>query len=207
MLNKIHAYLGLVLVLPLFVWAVTGLVFLIKPGYDNAFETLSIAKSSYVNPIQLRPHAHWQKLSFVQSNLGAHLLVTTSQGQNLHLHPSTLLPFPLPNEHQLSQLYTAATQHNRSRYGEFKSFETNETQIQILTTTGIELLLDWSTLRLTQRGKDTQLIDRLYRMHYLQWSPNIKMNMAIAFLAIVGLLIMCFVGLRLLIRFHHREQL
>lgn len=205
MLSKIHAYLGLTLVLPLFVWAVTGLVFLLKPGYEQAYEQLSVVQAPYSSSIHVRPRAHWQQLRFVQSPLGEHLLVTTVAGKTLHLHPTTLRRLPNPTDEQLAVLFSAATSHNRSRYGELVTVERDGPLSRMMTSTEVQLNLDWHTMALEQSGDDTRLIDRLYRLHYLQWSPSPRLNGAMVLLALAGLLVMCFVGLRMLILFHHKE--
>ena len=38
------------------------------------------------------------------------------------------------------------------------------------TSTHIRVVLDWDRLSLQQRGDDTDRIDRLYKIHYLQWT-------------------------------------
>lgn len=206
MLNKVHAYLGLVLVLPLFVWAVTGFIFLLKPGYSDAYEQLSLAQSAYSAPIKVAPQSNWQQLHFIESVLGGHLLVTTNAGELLQLNPETLRPWPYPTSQQLAQLVSAATMHNRARYGEILEIEQQQHLFHIMTTTEVQLTLDWLKMTLQQSGGDTRFLDRLYRMHYLQWSPVPKLNQALLLLALIGLFATCFVGLRMLILFHQKEQ-
>lgn len=205
MLNKIHAYVGLALLLPLFVWAVTGFIFLLKPGYKKAYEQLDIAQAPYFETIRVEPKKHWQQLTFLHSVLGAHLLVTTTTREFLHLDPRSLQPWPHPTEQQVARLIEAATKHDSERYGEVADVEQEGDHFRITTNTKVELHLDWKTLKLLQSGDDTRFIDRLYRLHYLQWSPAPKLNHVLALLALVGLLIMCAVGLRMLISFHHKE--
>lgn len=205
MLNKIHAYLGLVLVLPMFVWAVTGFVFLIKPGYEEAYEQLSIAQLPFPGISQLVPQPHWRQIQVVQTALGTHLLVTTMDGEHKHLDPLTLEPRELPTTEQLYQLFEEATMHNRERYGNLLNIKQTGNHLHLLTTTQMHVQLDWQTLRLQQRGEDTRFIDHLYRMHYLQWSPTPTINRALAALGLLALLTMCFLGLRMLIVFHNKE--
>lgn len=205
MLDKVHAYLGLALVLPLFVWAVTGLVFFIKPGYQQAFEQLSVAQRPYSSSVHLRPQAGWQQLRLLHSALGEHLLVQTEAGKQLHLHPQTLKRWPRPTDEQLTLLFNSATDHNRARYGELISIERIGSSFRMMTSTDVQLVLDWQALSLVQSGGDTRLIDRLYRLHYLQWSPSPKLNAGLVVLALTALLAACFVGLRMLILFHHKE--
>lgn len=206
MLNNIHAYLGLTLVLPLFVWAVTGLVFLFRPGYQEAYEQLSLVQGGYSTPIEVTPQPNWQQLRFVHTVLGGHLLVSTTAGEILHLDQATLTPRPYPSASQLEQLVSAATDHNPQRYGDLVAVEQERDRFRITTTTDVELELDWQSLTLQQRGDDTRFLDRLYRMHYLQWSPAPKLNKLLITVALLGLLAMCYVGLRMLIRFHHKES-
>lgn len=207
MLNRIHAYLGLVLVLPLFVWAVTGFFFLIKPGYEDAYEQLNVTQQPFPGMIQLAPQPHWREIQVMQTMLGTHLLVTTTDGERMHLDPGTLQPRRLPTAKQLHQLFKEATAHNRERYGDLLNIDRVGDRLDMVTTTRMQVQLDWQTLRLQQRGEDTRFIDRLYRMHYLQWSPTPMVNRVLAALALLALLAMCFLGLRMLIVFHNKEQL
>lgn len=206
MLNKLHAYLGLMLILPLFVWAVTGLIFLAKPGYKSAYEQLTVAQRPVADTITVEPQANWQQLRFLRSGIGHHLLVTTTQGKALHLNPRTLAPYPLPAAEDLERLFHAATEHDRQRYGEIADVEQEQDFIRMRTNTEILLELHWPTLHLRQSGEDTRFIERLYRLHYLQWTPSPTLNGAVVLLALLALLGMCFVGLRMLISFHHQEQ-
>lgn len=203
--NKIHAYLGLLLVLPLFVWAVTGLVFQIKPGYEEAYEQLSVPGKPFSSTLHVIPQQNWQQLRFMQTDLGGHLLVTTLQGMSIHLDPETLKPRAHPTRDQLDQLFTAATEHNRARYGLLHKVEQEQDHFKMVTSTEVVLQLDWQTLRLQQRGNDTRFIDRLYRLHYLQWSPTPLLNQALVLLVLMGLLVMCFIGLYMLVVFHNKE--
>lgn len=207
MLSKLHAYLGLALVLPLFVWAVTGLIFVIKPGYDQAYEQLSLARGPLVGGINIQAQPDWHRLQLMQSAIGRHLLVTTANDVPVHLNADNLEPFPPPDSQQLEQLFRAATGHNRERYGDMTDSMQIQEAIRIHTTTDVELELHWPTLHLQQIGADTRFIDRLYRLHYLQWSPSPILNGAAVLLALLALLVMCAVGLRMLVVFHHKEQL
>lgn len=206
MLSRLHAYLGLALVLPLFVWAVTGLIFVIKPGYEQAYERLNLAHRPLVGTINIEAQPNWQQLQLKQSTIGQHLLVTTATGELLHLNADTLQAFPLPNTEQLEQLFRSATGHNRTRYGEISNVVRAEALIRIHTTTNVELELHWPTLQVQQIGADTRFIDRLYRLHYLQWSPSPIINSVAVLSALLALLGMCVVGLRMLVVFHHKEQ-
>lgn len=40
--RKLHRVIGLVMLLPLFGWAITGFIFFLKPGYEGAYELLQL---------------------------------------------------------------------------------------------------------------------------------------------------------------------
>ena len=38
------------------------------------------------------------------------------------------------------------------------------------TDTGVKVSIDWNSMSLQQRGRDTDRIDLLYKIHYLEWT-------------------------------------
>jgi hypothetical protein len=104
-------------------------------------------------------------MRYVRTILGNHLLVRTSEGA-LHLDPRTRQQRNKPTDVEVRQLITDALLVNPTRYGEITTISADE----ITTSTGIQVSLDWTRLSLQQRGPDTDRIDWLYRIHYLQWT-------------------------------------
>ena len=66
-----------------------------------------------------------------------------------------------------------------------------------VTTTGVRVGFDWQRLMLSQEGHDTRRIDRLYRIHYLQWTGVPAIDRPFALLGLAGLVALAIVGLRL----------
>lgn len=80
-IRRLHRLVGLVLLLPLFGWAITGFVFFVKPGYVGAYELLQ--PKDYPmdgEKITLTPDASWLEFRCFKTILGNHLIVRTSQG-------------------------------------------------------------------------------------------------------------------------------
>ncbi|WP_096779215.1 PepSY domain-containing protein [Zobellella denitrificans] len=190
--RKHHRLLGLLLLLPLFGWALTGAVFILKPGYQGAYEQLAVRARPLAEEVQIRPEPHWRQVRLVGTLLGAHLLVTTD-GRPLHLEPGSQRPLPLPDEAALRRLLQDAASVNPARYGDIVELEDSRAR----TSTGMRLHLDWSTLSLRQEGRDTRLINGLYRMHYLQWLPWAGANRMLGLAGLGLLLAMAGLGLRL----------
>lgn len=164
--RKFHRRIGLIMLLPMLGWVLTGFVFFTKPGYDGAYEILQ-PKTYPMDEelISLKPSPAWLEFKYLKTILGPHLLVRTSQGWQ-QLDPATLMARPFPTEGEIRKLLTDAIAANPGRYGQLSSI-TTETAI---TSTNVHLTLDWNRLSLQQRGPDTDRIDRLYKIHYLQWT-------------------------------------
>ncbi|MGH9802921.1 MAG: hypothetical protein ACRD82_21345, partial [Blastocatellia bacterium] len=88
--RKLHRVVGLVMLLPLFGWAITGFVFFVKPGYEGAYELLQ--PKTYPmdgGNIALTADPSWLEFRYFKTVLGNHLIVRTAQGWQ-HLDPATL---------------------------------------------------------------------------------------------------------------------
>jgi uncharacterized iron-regulated membrane protein len=164
-IRKLHRLIGLVLLLPFLGWVITGFVFFIKPGYAAAYEILTPKTYPLTETFSVQPESTWREMRYVRTILGNHLLVRTSEGA-LHLDPRTRQQRNKPTDVEVRQLITDALLVNPTRYGEITTISADE----ITTSTGIQVSLDWTRLSLQQRGPDTDRIDWLYRIHYLQWT-------------------------------------
>jgi hypothetical protein len=164
-IRKLHRLIGLVLLLPFLGWVITGFVFFIKPGYAAAYEILTPKTYPLTETFSVQPESAWREMRYVRTILGDHLLVRTSEGA-LHLDPRSKHQRNKPTDAELRQLLTDAFSVNPARYGEITAITGDE----ITTSTGIHISLDWTRLSLLQRGPDTDRIDWLYRIHYLQWT-------------------------------------
>ncbi|OXY82387.1 PepSY domain-containing protein [Oceanimonas doudoroffii] len=190
--RKLHRLLGWLLLLPLFGWALTGMVFFIKPGYQGAYEQLAVRTYPLQQGTTLLPEADWQQVKLVRTVLGRHMLVQR-EGRWQHLRPTSHAPFALPDEAGIRLLLQDAMAANPARYGQI--VELNGTDAR--TSTGVNISLNWNTLTLRQEGRDTRLINGLYRVHYLQWLPSKELNQGLGMLGLLLLLLMALLGLRL----------
>ncbi len=182
--RKLHRLLGLTLLAPLIVWAITGMVFLVQPGYGSAYAVLEPRTYPLVEPLVLPASNDWLEYRVLRTILGEHLLVKTDAAW-LHLDKQTLEAAPLPVEEKQTELLSDAITVNPERYGEVSRYENGAFH----TSTGVEISLNWNTLSFRQYGEDTYWIDRLYRLHYLQWTGIRWLDRV---LGISGLLLLIF---------------
>jgi hypothetical protein len=180
--RKIHKIIGLILVLPMIGWTLTGIIFFIKPGYGEAYEQLKLKTYPLEKSILVTSSMNWEEAKLINTVLGHHLIVKT-EGKVKHLDPVSLKPKETPSNNQYELLLADAFSYNKERYGEVSRIDGNTAH----TTTGVEVNLNWQSLSLSQKGQDTHLINLLYKIHYLQWTPFKGFNQ---FLGILGLLLL-----------------
>jgi hypothetical protein len=190
--RSVHRFVGLVMLLPLIGWAITGAIFFLKPGYGGAYELLQVKTYPLATNIVLETDASWTEARLVKTILGEHLLARTAGGW-LHLDPHSRQPWPEPSADDVSELVTDAFSANAQRYGRVASIVGNK----ITTDTGVRIELDWDRLALAQTGKDTDRIDTLYKIHYLQWTGVKTVDQVLGGLGILLLLALSLLGARL----------
>lgn len=127
--------------------------------------------------------------------LGDHLLLRTAGGWR-HLRADGS-PWPEPGESELRPLLAAALAGDPKRYGELVGRGADGVW---RTSTGARITLDWSTLALTQRARDTDAIDLAYRIHYLQWTGVARIDRALGLAGLAGVALLALLGLRLALR-------
>jgi hypothetical protein len=193
--RKLHKIVGLVLVLPMLGWTITGIIFFIKPGYQGAYEQLAVKTYPLNESIAVQPKSDWQEVRLVTTILGDHLLVK-SNNKTEHLDPDSLLPKPAPSEIEFKALLSDAFTSNSARYGEVIKLDGLSAQ----TNTGVEIKLDWNNLRLSQKGQDTQLINLLYKVHYLQWTSHKGLDQLLGVLGLILLILLTILGVRLYVK-------
>ncbi len=200
-LRKLHTIIGLTLLLPFIGWVVTAMIFYIKPGYREAYEFLQIKTYPLEGQLTAAADSSWQEVKYLRTILGMHLLVRTAEGWR-QLDPATLQPKERPFDEDVRKLVTDSFAENPARYGEI----TNVANDSIVTTTGIRITFGWNDLSLYQRGPDTDRIDFLYKIHYLQWTG---INAVDKILGPVGLGLICvlsMLGIRLAVGSRKRIQ-
>lgn len=203
-----HKIIGWILCVPLVLWAFTGAVFILKPGYGDAYEqlTVSMPASTSAAPISLQLEPHWQEAKWVNTVIGPRLLVTYG---NMHQPSKPSLKQHLNaaqqeqplNLNEAKQLMASATAHNLARYGTIQQLSpAGQHQVVATTTTGVILTLNWQTLRLQQKGRDRRIIDTLYKLHYLQYTPFAWLNKVVATVGLALLIGLTGLGLWLALR-------
>ena len=153
------------MLLPLVAWAITGAIFFIKPGYGAAYDSLSVRTHPIATPLNVTPSADWHEVRYFRTVLGEHLLARTDAGWK-HFDPKTMQPRAAPGDKDLQALLMDAFTANTIRYGRITAIDGTEAT----TDTGVRITLDWNRMTLSQRGRDTDRIDAIYRVHYLQWT-------------------------------------
>lgn len=193
--RRLHRFLGWCLILPFCIWAFTGLVFFIKPGYQAAFSYLTVKTYPISTTIQIHPQPAWQEIKLLQTVLGVHLLVKQSDSWQ-QLNPQDLTVRPQPADDEVQLLLQDAISVDPQRYGE----QLRKTDQGYVTDTGVQIQLSWASLSLSQQGKDTELINNLYKAHYLQWTGHKSLDQVVGVLGLLLLLLTTVLGIRLLIR-------
>jgi len=197
--RRTHRILGLILLLPISGWALTGFVFFVKPGYVAAYAGLRVRDYPLAGASIPEPQADWLEVRVVRTILGDHLLVRV-EGERKHLDPATRLPRELPDDRSIGRLVGDAISRDHARYGEITSILRHPGEnptASIRTTTGATIDLDWTTLALQQSGKDTRRIDTLYRIHYLQWTGVGVVDRVLGVMGLASLVVLALFGLRL----------
>jgi len=199
--RRAHRLLGLVLTLPMFGWALTGLVFFVKPGYDAAYGGLRVRALPLDAAVVPSVRPEWLEIRLLRTVLGDHLLVRTTAGAE-HLDPATGAARPLPDEPAIRRLIEDAIASDRQRYGEIASVARHEdsSSATVATTTGAAVELDWARLSLQQSGRDTRRIDALYRVHYLQWTGVRAVDRVLGVAGLGALVALAALGVRLAFR-------
>jgi uncharacterized iron-regulated membrane protein len=190
--RTVHRVIGIILRLPFFGWALTGLVFFIKPGYEGAYEALSVKTYPLDRPLTINPDPAWLEFRYFKTVLGEHLLVRTTAGWSQQ-NPANKQLRSKPTEDELRALLKDAFAANPQRYGNV-SRVSGDTAV---TDTGVEVKVDWDSLSLRQRGRDTDRIDLLYKVHYLQWTGVAVIDRVVGMVGILLVLALTASGARL----------
>ena len=196
---RLHQWIGLLLLLPLLVWTITGSIFLTKPGYEQAYEKLKVKTyRGHWSPLALQ-NLETQETRRVRTILGEHLLVKVDDEWQ-QLDPRSLEPRH-PRNTDVRRLMEDAFRANPERYGVIESLD----GLQATTSTKVKVTLNWQQLSFVQRGQDTRRIQWLYRLHYLQWTGKPTLDLWLGIGGLVCLLSLSLLGLWLVLqRSRHR---
>lgn len=218
-LRAAHRIAGLVLAVPLVLWIGTGLLFHVKPGWDEAYESLAPPSPG---PLP------WEQVVFSPAAVKARGLLDPGPVA-LAPHPSGLVawfglregrpaavdgtsgePIPPASEGAARGFALAAISASRhaASYGTIVSAEpashrsaltgVENPALLIRTSGGKRVLVDRITGEVNQSGKLNERIDLLYRIHYLQWTPWRSANVGLVLAASLLALVLAASGLRLL---------
>ncbi|TQV87290.1 PepSY domain-containing protein [Aliikangiella coralliicola] len=200
-MKKIHQYLGLLMLLPFLAWAVTGVFFFVKPGYKQAYEKLSIQTYSLAQLPEVATEPGWQEMRWVRSILGLHLLVRESDKWH-HIDPQTMQVNDTPTMRQVRRLVDDAVQMNPQRYGNIQTIE----DLKVTMDTGVVINLNWSQLKFYQKGPDTHFINRMYKIHYLQWTGIETIDRVLGIIGLTVVVILALLGTLMTFRRRVKNQ-
>lgn len=216
--RALHRLAGLLLLLPLVLWIGTGLLFHVKPGWDEAYEALSTPPPG---PLP------WERVVFSPAAVKARGLLDPGP-VTLGGHPSGLVAYfgrrdgraaavdgtsgePIPPASEgVARLFALAAvsgSRHAASYGTIVSSEpaahrspltgADDPAVLFRTSGGKRVLVDRVTGEVSQSSDLNGRIDLLYRLHYLQWTPWRPMNAAIVLVASLLVLFLASSGLRL----------
>ena len=190
--RSLHRWLAIVLVAPLVVWSITGLLFHLKPGWSRAYDMLDVERSdSRLNGTQLSAliligEASIQHADVFDTAIGPLTRVTTAKGTSLYEVTTGKQRSPLSEADARTLAIDAISRSpHRAEYGEPGAVTTTDDRVRIAFE---HATVDVGRMdaRISQRGADTDRIDWLYRIHYLQWTGNTTID---RMLAVIGLLL------------------
>ena len=193
--RTLHRCVGVVLLLPLLGWAVTGFIFFLKPGYAGAYEILTPKTYPLTGAASISPQSDWLEYRYFRTVLGDHLIVRTDKGW-MNLNLTDMQPRSGPTQSEIEILLKDAFTINPQRYGNISSISGHTAR----TNTGVEVTVDWNRLSLQQRGKDTERIDLLYTIHYLQWTGIKSVDKALGLIGLTLVIVLTVLGAWLAIR-------
>ena len=192
--RKQHRLLGGILLLPFIAWSLTGVFFLVRPAYEQAYSVLS-PKTYSADQINISAQPEWQEVRLLKTVLGLHLLVKQEGGWQ-QLDPDSLEVRATPVEADLVSFVEDAISQDTPRYGELLPGESDPFR----TSTGVTIAVNWDSLSLYQQGLDTRWIDRIYRIHYLQWTGIAFLDTILGVAGLLLLLLMTATGSVMLLR-------
>ena len=192
--RKQHRLLGGILLLPFIAWSLTGVFFLVRPAYEQAYSVLS-PKTYSADQINISAQPEWQEMRLLKTVLGLHLLVKQEGGWQ-QLDPDSLEVRATPVEADLVSFVEDAISQDTLRYGELLPGESDPFR----TSTGVTIAVNWDSLSLYQEGSDTRWIDRIYRIHYLQWTGIAFLDTILGVAGLLLLLLMTVTGSAMLLR-------
>jgi uncharacterized iron-regulated membrane protein len=190
--RRAHRWLAIVLVIPLVIWSITGLLFHLKPGWSRAYDMLDPERPAQVHLDKLVLPEGVTHVEVFSTAIGPLARVTTPRGDELYDADTGTKRSPLPiDAAQALAVDAIARSHYASTYGAATRVTSTETTVTIELADGPVVEVGRNDGRLSQRGPDTDRIDWLYRIHYLQLTGNKTFDelLALAGLALIWLVL------------------
>jgi len=192
--RRLHKYIGVCLLLPVFAWAATGVFFLFRPAFEDAYAGLAVKTYPVSSPLDLPSGEQWFEFRYLETILGKHLLVRTASGWE-HRDGQTGNEFKLPSTARLTTLVADAIAENPARYGEIDDVQGSTFH----TSTGVSITVIWPSLSLNQAGNDTRWINQIYDIHYLRWTGVDWLDEIVGAFGLLLLILMSITGATLLL--------
>ena len=165
-----------------------------RPAYEQAYSVLS-PKTYSADEINISAEPQWQEMRLLKTILGQHLLVK-QEDRWQQLDPDSLEVRAAPTEADLANFVEDAISQDTLRYGELLPGES----YPFHTSTGVTITVNWDSLSLSQQGADTRWIDRIYSIHYLQWTGIALVDTVLGVAGLFLLLLMTITGSMMLLR-------
>ncbi len=200
---KAHRWLAVLLVVLLAVWSVTGLLFHLKPGWDRAYDMLSAERGGPLHPARLVAPAtagdDITGLELIDTALGPLYRVTNAGGSFLVDATTGTRRSPLA-EADARTLALDAVSRSKHPYGGVGSVTMRDDAVVLVFSGGATVEVSRADARMSQRAHDTDRIDWLYRIHYLQWTGNKTIDRAFAVFGLALIWAVVIPGLVLFVR-------
>jgi len=190
---KLHSYLGYLLILPVILWALTGALFLLKPGYKNAYEQLQLTNYPLNSTLPLSPEPQWQAIAINRTLLGSHYRVKIDNKWQ-HINPFSNQELLEPDPQSMLNLLQDAVKHNPQRYGLVLNYKDGIAY----TDTKVKLMFDWSQLSIRQQGADSRIFNAIYDIHYLRWTGHKIVDQWFGYVGLGLLVLMAITGIIML---------
>lgn len=180
------------MLLPFVAWAITGVFFFIKPGYSGAYDQLSVKTYLSIKSLTLPNDNLWSEVRVFRTILGRHLIVK-SNDKWLHLNADTYERKQAPTVDEITSLVNDAINVKSLRYGEVTTVDA----LSAITSTNIRVTLNWENMTLRQQGEDTDFINTMYKIHYLQWTGITSIDKVLGIVGLGLVLILAALGIKL----------
>jgi hypothetical protein len=178
---RVHRACAIALVVPLVVWSITGLLFHLKPGWSRAYDQLDVARAPQLELVDTALGPLWRTRDA--------LIDTTGRVRS---------PLSIDDAKTLALDAISRSRH-RTAYGELRGATIVGDAVRV-ELDGATVEINRTDARISQRGADTDRIDWLYRVHYLQWTGNATIDRALAVLGLALIWLVFVPGIVLFVR-------